>query len=145
MSIVKFGSILKFLGDEPTAEQKRDLLREIMVLTLSRATRADTNTSPVEIDTVRTLMKQEFGDEISAADIKVAASSELFETQPLRKYLSGVSSKLDQSDRVRIVNALASVIKADVRVSQMEIDFFNMVAKALNVSPAGLAGLIAPA
>ena len=143
MSKFEFGSVFKFFGGgQPTAEEKQQLFRETMVMTLARATSSDTNPDPVEIAAVVKLLKEEIGEDVSEADIRVAAASELWETKPLQKVLSKAGSKLDPADRVRVVNALAHVIKSDVRVSQMEVDFFNMVAAAISVTPAELAGLI---
>lgn len=146
MSIIEFNSIKKFFGGgTPSAEEKQALFREVLIMTLARATSSDTNIEPVEVETVRELIRTETKEDIGEADIRVAASSALFETTPLDKFLSKAGAKLDTADRVRVVRALATVITSDVRVSGMEVTFFNMVAKALNVSPAELAGLIPPA
>ena len=139
MSKFDFSNVLKYFGaGTPTAEEQEKLLRETLVMTLARATNADTNAEPVEIAKVVSVLKAEIGEDVSEADVRVAASSELWESRPLQKVLSSAGTKLDPTHRVRIVNALAEVIKSDVRVSQMEVDFFNMV----DVTPAELAGLI---
>ena len=144
MSKLEFKNILHlFGGGELSDEEKQDLFVEALLMTLARATSSDTNIEPVEVETVGKIILDETGTEIETARIRVAAASELFETQPLEKYLSKTSHKLPESDRIRIVRALARVIKSDVRVSATEIEFFNMVASALHVSPAGLAGLSA--
>jgi uncharacterized tellurite resistance protein B-like protein len=54
-----------------------------------------------------------------------------------------VRRQLSPTDRVRIVNLLADVIKSDTEISVLEVDFFNMVGEALRTTPAELAGLIA--
>ena len=59
----------------------------------------------------------------------------------MKKYLTTAGHKLTDSDRVAIVHLLAEVIKSDTSVSVLELDYFNMVAEALNASPAELAGL----
>ena len=46
-------------------------------------------------------------------------------------------------DRVAVVHLLAEVIKSDTEISVLEVDFFDMVARALNASPAEIAGLSA--
>jgi uncharacterized tellurite resistance protein B-like protein len=143
VSIVAFRSILKiFGGGEPSPEEKQQLFGEALLMTLARACSADTNIRSVEVDTVQKILKQETGEDISSAKIRVAADSELFETTPLEKYLAKVGSRLDTHDRVKIAQALARVIKSDVRISSFETDFFNMVAKAMKITPAELVGLV---
>ena len=142
MTIAKLSCILKiFSGDEPTPEEQKELFKEVLLMTLARASRADANVDPVEVTTVQTLVKQLTGEEVRSADIWVAAGSELYERAPLADYLSSASRKLDPKDRVTTVNVLAEVIKSDTGVSPREVDFFNMVAKALAVTPSEMAGL----
>jgi hypothetical protein len=40
------------------------------------------------------------------------------------------------------VQALANVIRSDTEVTSQEIEFFNMVAEAIDASPAEIAGLV---
>ena len=142
MSIRDFSNVLKiFSGSDTTPEEQDELVREALVMTLSRAASADANISPCEVETVQAIIKRETGDDVSTADIKVAARSELFETAPLEKYLSSVARKIEDNDRARIARALAEVIKSDVQVTSREVNFFNEMAEALGVSAAGLAGL----
>lgn len=143
MSIVEFKSIRKiFGGGESTPEEKRQLFNEALFMTLARATSSDTNIQSIEVEKVQKILKEETGEEISAAKIRVAAGSELFESTPLEKYLSKVGRQLGTEERIKLVEALASVIRSDVRVSSFETDFFNKVAKAMRITPAELAGLI---
>ena len=121
MSIRDFSNVLKiFSGSDTTPEEQDELVREALVMTLSRAASADANISPCEVETAR---------------------SELFETAPLEKYLSSVGRRIEDHERARIARALAEVIKSDVQVTSREVNFFNEMAEALGVSAAGLAGL----
>jgi len=122
-------------------DEKRDLYKEVVLMTLARATSADTNVQPVEVETVRSAIKNLTGEDISAADIRLAAGSALYETAPLARYLSRAARKLNAEERVSIVRALADVIKSDVRISPFERDFFNNVAVALKLAPSELVGL----
>jgi uncharacterized tellurite resistance protein B-like protein len=45
--------------------------------------------------------------------------------------------------RVETIRALADVFRVDKSVSALEVDFFNSMADALQVTPADLAGLVA--
>ena len=142
MSIIDLGIVKKiFGGSAPSAEQQKDLVKEVLLMTLARAAAADSNTQPVEVETVQRVLKDATGDEISLADIRVAAASELFERAPLEKYLSSVASALTATDRVTVAQSLAQVIRSDVTVGEQEIDFFNKVVAALDISAAELAGL----
>lgn len=112
-------------------------------MTLARAADADINIQHVEVDRIREILKQHTGEEFSAGDIRVAARDELYAEATLRKYLGSVRSKLKNEHRVETVHALADVFRSDQAVSVLEVDFFNRVASALEVTPAELAGLVA--
>ncbi len=143
MSLVKFGNILKIIrGGEPTPEEKRQLVKETALMALARATSADTNIQRVEVRAVQQILKNMTGEEVSVADIRVAADSELFEREPLEKYLSGVGRKLEAKDRMTIIRSLAEVIRSDERVSHFETDYFDMVANALKATPSEIIGFV---
>ncbi len=142
MSIADLTNVLKiFRGTELSPEEEKELFREVLLMTLSRASSSDANIAPVEVETVKAILEKSTGEEISAADIRVAAASELYESAPLEKYLLSCGRKLDASSRVATVQALADVIKSDTRITSREVQFFDMVALALAVTPAGIAGL----
>lgn len=143
MSIADLSNVLKiFRGTDLTPEEEKHLFREVLLMTLARASSSDANIAPVEVETVQAIVKKTTGKDISAASIRVAAASDLYETASLEKFLSSCGRKLDATSRVTTVQALAEVIKSDTRVTSREVDFFDMVARALAVTPAELAGLI---
>ena len=82
------------------------------------------------------------GEEISSADIRVAARAELYAEANLRKYLSSVRGKMKDTHRGETIRALADVMRSDDDISVLEVDFFNRTAEALDVSPAQVAGLV---
>ncbi len=142
MSIASFKCVLKgFLGNELSEEERSQLFKEVLVMTLSRACSSDANIAPVEIGTVQQTIKQVIGEEMSEADVRVAAGSALYERAPLEKYLSHCGRRLEDSQRALTLRSLADVIKSDRRVSYREIEFFDMVAEALAVRPSALMGL----
>ena len=142
MSIASLGGVLKiFGGSEPTPEEQAQLAKEVMLMTLARATSADTNIKAVEVDKVREVLLAHTGEDFPAADVRVAAQSAIYESAPLDKYLASSAKKLPVKDRADIAQALAEVIKADGRVSSLEEDFFNNVANALALTPAQLVGI----
>ena len=146
MGLVDFGNILKFIrGGEPTPEEKKQLFKEAALMALARATSADTNIHHLEVEAVQQILKRVTGEEVSVADVRVAAGSELFEKQPLEKYLSGVGRKLEAEHRMTIMHSLAEVIRSDERVSRFETDYFDMVANALQVTPSEIMGLVVEA
>ncbi len=146
MGLVDFGNILKFIrGGEPTPEEKKLLFKEAVLMALARATSADTNIHHLEVEAVQQILKRVTGEEVTVADVRVAAGSELFEKQPLEKYLSGVGRKLEARDRMTIMHSLAEVIRSDERVSRFETDYFDMVANALKVTPSEIMGLVVEA
>ena len=95
------GNILKiFGGAEPTDLEKMDLMKEAALMTLARATASDTNIKAVEVDTVRDILERVTGEDVSSADVRVAANSKLYESAPLEKYLANVGKKIDVQDRI---------------------------------------------
>ena len=144
MAIADLSNVLKiFGGSEPTEEERRALFKEVLLMTLARATSADANIDPAEVDTVQAILKRTLGEEIEAADIRVAAKSEIYESAPLPDYLASVAKRLNSDERVAIAKALADVIHSDCRISEREVNFFDMVAKSLKITPAELAGIVA--
>ena len=142
MSIASLGGVLKiFGGSEPSAEEQAQLAKEVMLMTLARATAADTNIKAIEVDKVREVLLAKTGEDFPAADVRVAANSRIYESAPLNKYISSAAKKLGDSDRLGIAQALADVVNADGRVSDREIEFFNEVVDSLNLTPAQLMGL----
>ena len=143
MSLTKFESVTKLFRDSSKKEKhKQELFKEVLLMVLARATRADSNVEAVEISRVQQVLREELGQEISEADIRTAASSAIFETQSLERYLSSATRKLDESERVIILRSLASVIRSDEAIRVFELDFFDKVALALRASPSEIAGLV---
>ena len=144
MGIESFSHIIEFFSGNtsPDESQKRSLVEEALLLTLSRATNADSNINPVEVETVQTIFREAVGTEVSIKDIRVAAISDLYKEATLERYLSKMSGKMAPEDRQMIVTSLAHVIKVDGKVSPFEVDFFNGVVKALGLTPAQTSGLM---
>lgn len=140
MAIADLKNVLSiFGGSEADGEE---LYKEALVMTLARAADADINIQTVEVDRIREIIRQHTGEDMSTADIRVAARAELYAEATLKKYLGSVRRKLDASQRADIVQALADVFRIDKSVSALEVDFFNGVAEALQVTPAEAAGLV---
>ena len=144
MAIADLKSVLKIFGGSDVSEDERDeLYKEVLLMTLARAADADINIQTVEVDRIREILQEHTGQEFSAGDIRVAARAELYAEASLRKYLSSVRSKMADKDRVETIHALADVFRSDKSISVLEVDVFNGVAEALQVTPAQVAGLTA--
>lgn len=141
MALVEMRNIKRLFGAGPSEEERHQLFREIMVMTLSRATDADSHTDAVEVATVQRILKEYLGEDISSSDIRVAALSELYEKAPLKTYLAKVGPELASDDAQKIAQALVDVLRADGHVRASEVEFFNMVVQALGLTPAEIAGL----
>ncbi len=142
MSIASLAGVLKiFGGTDPTPEEQAQLAKEVMLMTLARATAADTNIKAIEVEKVREVLLSRTGEDFPAADVRVAAHSQIYEKAPLDKYLTSASKKLGPADRLNIAQALFEVINADGRVSDREISFFDNVANCLSLTPSQLVGL----
>ena len=142
MASATLNNVLKVFGAKPTKQEQRALAEEVMLMTLSRATAADTNIKEVEVEMVRSVLEKHLGKSYSSADIRIAANSEMYEVAPLQEYLASASSKMRSTDKVQTIQALAEVINVDGRVNAMEIAFFNEVATALALTPAQIMGLV---
>lgn len=143
MSLTKFESISKLFRDSSSkARHRQELFQEVLLMVLARATRADSNVEMVEIARVQEVLKEQLNMDFSEADIRTAASSEIFESQPLERYLASATRKLDERERTIILGSLASVIRSDEEIRIFELDFFDRVALALRASPSEIAGLI---
>ena len=144
MSIADLSNVLSiFGGSEPDPEKQKELFKEVLLMTLARASSSDSSIHAIEVESIQGILKRETGDEFSVADVRKAARSDLYEKVPLKKYLSSASRKLSSADRVRIIQTLAEVIRSDTEVSVLEIDFFNSIADALKATPSELIGLSA--
>ncbi len=142
MAIADLSSVLKIFGESsPSEEKHKALYREVLLITLARASRSDANIHPVEIETIQQIMQRETGQELTEADIRKAARPHLNESAELRKYLRRVRRQLKAEDRVKIVQSLADVIKSDTQINGLEIDFFNRVVDALRITLAEQLGL----
>ena len=143
MSIADLGNVLKiFGGSDISEEEQKALYQEVLLMVLARASSSDSNIQPVEIETIQEMVSRETGNEITSQDVRKAGRTELYESTPLAKYLSSAAKKLDDADRVQVIQLLAEVIKSDTEISVLEIDFFNMVATSLNATPAEIIGLV---
>ncbi len=139
MAIAKLSSVLEiFRGSSTSEEKQKELYREVLLMTLAQASRSDANIHPVEIEMIQQIMQRETDQDLTEADIRKAARPELYESVNLRKYLRSVQGRLNVEDKIKIVRALADVIKSDTQISVLEIDFFNRVADALRITPAEL-------
>ena len=144
MAIADLSNVLKiFSGSNLDSATQKELYQEVLLMVLARASSSDANIHEVEIESIREIVQRETGSDLSAQDVRKAARTELYETTPLSKYLSTASRDLADQDRIRVIQLLAEVIKSDTEVSVLEVDFFNMVAAALRVTPAEVAGLTA--
>jgi uncharacterized tellurite resistance protein B-like protein len=143
MAIADLTRVLKiFRGSDVSEDERNELYKEVLLMTLARAANADINIKTVEVDRIREILKQHTGQEFSDADIRVAAREELYAEATLRKYLSSVRSRMVDSERAETIHALADVFRIDQDISVLEVDFFNGVAEALQVTPAQIAGLV---
>lgn len=144
MAISDLKNVLNIFGGSEQTECEQDELRkEVMLMTLARAADADINIQTVEVERISDIIEKHTGEKLSAADIRVAARSELYAEANLRKYLSKVNKRLTNQDRAEVVQALTEVFRSDSNVSPLEIDFFNRTVQALAASPAEIAGLVA--
>ena len=142
MSIASLAGVLKiFGGSDPSPEEQDQLAKEVMLMTLARATAADTNIKAVEVTKVAEVLKAHTGEDVPENEIQVVARSGMWEKAPLEKYLVSSAKKLRPDDCLDIAHALEEVINVDGRVSDWELSFFDTVCNSLGLTPSQLMGL----
>jgi len=143
MAISDLKNVLQiFAGSDVNEDQQNELFKEVLLMTLARAADADINIQTVEVERIQEILKEHTGEEFSSADIRVAARAELYAESTLRKYLGSVRKKLTDAHRTETIQALADVFRSDMNVSVLEVEFFDRVATALQVTPSQIAGLV---
>src|SRR5210317_837828 len=136
MAIADLKNVLNvFGGSDVEAGDEVNLFEETLLMTLARAANADVSIQHVEVESIQAILKKHTGKDFSSADIRVAARAELYAEATLVKYLRGVEKKLTEGHCTEIVKALADVFRSDSTISGLEVDFFNNVVAALNVTP----------
>ena len=141
MALVDLQRIKAIFSGERSQQEKQEAFKEMLIMVLSRATDADMYTDPVEVESVIKVVKEYLDLDISGADVRVAAASELYERAPLSKYLTKIGPQLEDKARCTIARALVDVLRADGHVRNQEVDYFNMVSESLRLTPAEIAGL----
>lgn len=134
-------SIFKLFQADSTKQSITDIFNEAVLMTLSRATIADTNIKHIELETVQQIVKETTGEEVSLADIRIAAKSRLFESAPLERHLVSVGKVLDLDQKISLLDSIVKVILSDERVSPREVRFLNIVADSIGVTAAEIMGL----
>ncbi len=143
MAISDLKNVLQiFAGSDVNEDQQNELFKEVLLMTLARAADADINIQTVEVERIQEILKEHTGEEFSSADIRVAARAALYAESTLRKYLGSVRKKLTDAHRAETIQALADVFRSDMNVSVLEVEFFDRVATALQVTPSQIAGLV---
>ena len=137
MAFGNLSKVLNIFGGSSTGEKTQDeFYKEVLFTILARASKADANIHPVEIETIQRIMERETGQDYTETDIRNASWSGLNESANLRKYLRSVRGRLNDENKATILRALVDVIKSDTEINVLEIDFFNRVVDALRLTPA---------
>ena len=128
-----FSLIKSIFGGAPLpAEEEKGLFKEVLYMVLARASRSDLDTAHVEIQLVQKILA-EHGIESTEQDIRVAASSEIYEEAPLEKTVARAASQLSQEHKELIAETLMEVLEGDGHVGDKEIEFYNMIAGGLGL------------
>ena len=141
MALIDFSTIKDLITDLGAGKDEEVLFKEVILLVLARATRADSNVESIEVEHIQKALKELTGEEFSRGDILTASSSEIYETQSLERTLANAARKLGQEKRSVILSCLADLIRADSSIRDQELEFFNQVATALKATPSEIAGL----
>ena len=110
-------------------------------MVLARATAADTNISGIEVDTVREIILERIGVELTTAEVRVAANSDIFEKEPLPRFVASARKQLTPAECEDIMEALAQVISVDEVIGGRELAFYDQIADALQMPRAADAGI----
>lgn len=141
MASVDLAYIRKLFTDGFKGEGDPEAYRELLLMILARATDADSYTHPAEVESVQAVIKRHLNEDVSPAEIRTIALSDLYQSAPLEKYISRLAPKLSTEQRKEIIAALMEVLKADGQVAASEAIYFDMVAMALRMTYSEVAGL----
>lgn len=141
MGLIDLNHIKRLFSAKRDDPPGPEVYRELLLLVLARATDADAYTHPAEVEVVQRVLEAHLGEPIEPSDVRIAARSAIFETTPLERFIARVGPRLPRSERRKIINALMAVLRADDRVANSEAHYFNMVAAAMELSFAEVAGL----
>ena len=141
MALIDFSTIKDLIADLSAGKDEEVLFKEVILLVLARATRADSNVESIEVEHIQKALRELTGEEFSRGDILTASSSEIYETQSLERTLANAARKLGQEKRSVILSCLADLIRADSSIRDQELEFFDQVATALKATPSEIAGL----
>tara|TARA_Y100000748_G_C15307040_1_gene414617 strand:- start:11 stop:445 length:435 start_codon:yes stop_codon:yes gene_type:complete len=141
MALIDFSTIKDLITDLSVGKDEEVLFKEVILLVLARATRADSNVESIEVEHIQKALRELTGEEFSRGDILTASSSEIYETQSLERTLANAARKLGQEKRSVILSCLADLIRADSSIRDQELEFFDQVATALKATPSEIAGL----
>jgi uncharacterized tellurite resistance protein B-like protein len=136
MSITQLGHVYRVVKEKfhaASEEDKQELLEQTLLMTLSRATRSDINVDIEEVHTVQKIYNETTGKEVSEKDVRMAANSEIYETESFEVLLDKVRIQIGEDACILIAKALAEVIKVDGNISPFEIEFFQECLKALGL------------
>jgi uncharacterized tellurite resistance protein B-like protein len=123
-------------------EEKEELMEQALLMTLARATRSDINVDVEEVHTVQRIYEAATGKAVSEKDVRVAANSEIYETEPYEVLLDKVRIQIGEDECILIAKSLAEVIKVDGNVSPFEVEFFQDSIKALGLDEEKLGNLL---
>ena len=140
MALIDFSTIKDLITDLSAGKDEGVLFKEVILLVLARATRADSNVESIEVEHIQKALKELTGEEFSRGDILTASSSEIYETQSLERTLANAARKRGQDKSSVILSCLADLIRADGSIRDQELEFFDQVATALKAPPSELAG-----
>lgn len=142
MSVSQLGHIYRVVKEmfhSASDEEKQELLEQAMLMTLSRATRADIDVNVDEVHTVQRVYEEATGKAITEQEVRVAANSEIYETEPFEVLLDKVRIQIGEDECKLIAHSLAEVIKTDGNISPFEVEFFQDCIKALGLGEDALA------
>ncbi len=145
MSVSQLGHIsrvVKEMFHGASDEEKAELMEQALLMTLARATRSDINVDVEEVHTVQRIYEAATGKAISEKDVRVAANSEIYETEPYEVLLDKVRIQIGEDECILIAKSLAEVIKVDGNVSPFEVEFFQDSIKALGLDEEKLGNLL---
>ena len=131
MALIDFSTIKDLITDLSAGKDEEVLFKEVILLVLARATRADSNVESIEVEHIQKALRELTGEEFSRGDILTASSSEIYETQSLERTLANAARKLGQEKRSVILSCLADLIRADSSIRDQELEFFDQVALSL--------------
>ena len=120
---------------ETSTEENVALLKNVTAHMLIHAARYDGHTDPAELEIIRDILIEAFGDTAEEADALIEqVTSQADEKDDWYQHLRQITQTIEHEERMALIHHLWMVILADGRIDSYEANFMRRIGALLGVS-----------